>query len=96
VGFFAAMKISTYEEMSQVNTYILLPMSFLCGTFFTTQALPGGLRMVIEALPLTHTSMLLRSLASGGGAEGLSLLVIVLYALAGFYLSHKAFAKLAA
>ena len=96
VGFFAAMKISTYEEMSQVNTYILLPMSFLCGTFFTTQALPGVLRMVIEALPLTHTSMLLRSLASGGGAECLSLLVIVLYALAGFYLSHRAFAKLAA
>ena len=96
VGFFAAMKISTYEEMSQVNTYILLPMSFLCGTFFTTQALPGVLRMVIEALPLTHTSMLLRSLAGGGGAECLSLLVIVLYALAGFYLSHRAFAKLAA
>ena len=96
VGFFAAMKISTYEEMSQVNTYILLPMSFLCGTFFTTQALPSVLRMVIEALPLTHTSMLLRSLAGGGGAECLSLLVIVLYALAGFYLSHRAFAKLAA
>ena len=96
VGFFAAMKISTYEEMSQVNTYILLPMSFLCGTFFTTQALPSVLRMVIEVLPLTHTSMLLRSLAGGGGAECLSLLVIVLYALAGFYLSHRAFAKLAA
>lgn len=34
IGFLAAMKINTYEEMSQVNTYILLPMSFLCGTFF--------------------------------------------------------------
>ncbi len=96
VGFFAAMKISTYEEMSQVNTYILLPMSFLCGTFFTTQALPGVLRLVIEALPLTHTSMLLRSLAGGGGAEWLSLSVLAFYALAGFYLSHRAFAKLAA
>jgi hypothetical protein len=51
---------------------------------------------VIEALPLTHTSMRRRSLAGGGGADCRSLLVIVLYALAGFYLSHRAFAKLAA
>ena len=95
VGFFAAMKISTYEEMSQVNTYILLPMSFLCGTFFTTQALPAALRLVIEALPLTHTSMLLRSMAGGNGGNWISLLVLVLYALLGFYLSRKAFAELA-
>jgi ABC-type polysaccharide/polyol phosphate export permease len=96
VGFFAAMKISTYEEMSQVNTYILLPMSFLCGTFFTTQALPTVLRWVIEALPLTHTSMLLRSLAGGGEGEILSLLVLAAYAMLGFYLSRRAFGKLAA
>lgn len=96
IGFLAAMKLSTYEAMAQVNTYILLPMSFLCGTFFTTQALPGVLRMVIEALPLTHTSMLLRSLAGGAEGESLSLLVLIAYALLGFYLSRRAFAKLAA
>ncbi|MBQ1461422.1 MAG: ABC transporter permease [Selenomonas sp.] len=94
VGFFAAMKISTYEEMSQVNTYILLPMSFLCGTFFATQALPSAIRMVIEMLPLTHTSMLLRSMGSGAGADGVSLLVLAVYALVGFILSRQAFVKL--
>ena len=94
VGFFAAMKISTYEEMSQVNTYILLPMSFLCGTFFATQALPSAIRVVIEVLPLTHTSMLLRSLGSGTGFDGISLLVLAAYALAGFVLSRRAFIKL--
>ena len=94
VGFFAAMKISTYEEMSQVNTYILLPMSFLCGTFFATQALPSAIRVVIEILPLTHTSMLLRSMGSGAGADGVSLLVLAVYALVGFILSRQAFVKL--
>ena len=48
VGFFAAMKIKTYEEMSQVNTYVLLPMSFLCGTFFSTATLPPMLRILID------------------------------------------------
>ena len=93
VGFFAAMKISTYEEMSQVNIYILLPMSFLCGTFFATQALPTAIRVVIEILPLTHTSMLLRSMGSGAGADGVSLLVLAVYALVGFVFSRQAFVK---
>ena len=91
VGFIAAMKISTYEEMSQVNTYILLPMSFLCGTFFTTQALPTALRYFIEMLPLTHTSTLLRSLAAGEGVACVSLMVLLLYAVAGFIISRRVF-----
>ena len=37
IGFAAAMFLSTYEQMGQVNTYILLPMSFLCGTFFSNR-----------------------------------------------------------
>ena len=91
VGFIAAMKISTYEEMSQVNTYILLPMSFLCGTFFTTQALPAALRWFIELLPLTHTSTLLRSLAAGNDLAYSSLLILLLYAAAGFVISRRVF-----
>ena len=42
------MKINSYEEMGQVNTYILLPMSFLCGTFFSTHALTDIVRWLIE------------------------------------------------
>lgn len=94
IGFFAAMKISTYEEMSQVNTYILLPMSFLCGTFFSTHALPDLLRYFIEILPLTHTSFLLRSLAGGNGVELVSLAVLGVYAAVGFYLGSRAFRNL--
>ena len=91
IGFIAAMKINTYEEMSQVNTYILLPMSFLCGTFFKTAALPEAVRLVIELLPLTHTSYLLRALGSGGEAMLGSLAVLVFYALACFWLGRRAF-----
>ena len=68
IGFLAAMYISTYEEMSQVNLYVLLPMSFLCGTFFSTAALPDLVRWLVEILPLTHTSHLLRSLGRRGSS----------------------------
>ena len=30
----AAMTIDSHEEMSSFSTYVLVPMSFLCGTFF--------------------------------------------------------------
>lgn len=91
IGFIAAMKISTYEEMGQVNTYILLPMSFLCGTFFKTTALPDGVRLVIEMLPLTHASRLLRSLGSGGETSAMSVAVLVFYALICFWLGRRSF-----
>ena len=93
VGFFAAMKLSSYEEMAQVNTYILLPMSFLCGTFFSTGTLPEAVKFFVEILPLTHTSQILRSLTSGGEILFASLIILFLYAAAGFFLSLQALKK---
>ena len=83
IGFLAAMYISTYEEMSQVNLYVLLPMWFLCGTFFATAALPEVVRWIVEVLPLTHTSHLLRSIGGTGEFSMLSLVVVVGYAVLG-------------
>ena len=94
IGFIAAMKIETYEEMGQVNTYVLLPMSFLCGTFFSTQALPDLVRVFIEVLPLTHTSVLLRTLAGGGAGAALSFGVLTLYALGCFWFARRSFLQL--
>ena len=94
IGFFAAMKIDTYEEMGQVNTYVLLPMSFLCGTFFSIHALPDVLRWFIELLPLTHTSLLLRSIGGGGEYAMASLLMLIGYAVICFFLGNRAFLQL--
>ena len=94
IGFYAAMKLSTYEEMTQVNTYILLPMSFMCGTFFSTSTLPDAARFFVECLPLTQTSRLLRSLNSSGDFIFESLLILIFYAAIIFLLCRKSFQKL--
>jgi len=94
IGFIAAMFIRTYEEMGQVNTYILLPMSFLCGTFFSTHTLPDALRWFIEILPLTHTSYLLRGLGSGVPVASGSVVVLLLYLVVGFAIGCRAFIRL--
>ena len=94
IGFLAAMYISTYEEMSQVNLYVLLPMSFLCGTFFATAALPDLVRWIVEVLPLTHTSHLLRSLGGAGDFSVLSLAVVIGYAMLGIAVGTWKFRRL--
>ena len=89
VCFCAALKVQTYEELAQVNTYLLMPMSFLCGTFFSTTELPPAVRFVIEILPLTHTSQLLRE-----GFNLPSLLILSAYAICLLWLSIKLFKRL--
>lgn len=88
-GFCAALRVQTYEELAQVNTYLLMPMSFLCGTFFSTAQLPEMVRLAIEILPLTHTSALLRT-----GFDAVSLAVLIFYAAALIFLSCREFEKL--
>ena len=94
IGFFAAMKLSSYEEMAQVNTYILLPMSFMCGTFFSTEILPKTLEFFINCLPLTHTSKILRNLMNGGEIFFISIIILLIYIAIGFFLCRRAFQNL--
>ena len=89
VGFCAALHVQTYEELAQVNTYFLMPMSFLCGTFFSVKQLPEAVRFFIELLPLTHTSELLRS-----GFNFTSAAILFLYAAAMIFFSCREFKKL--
>ena len=79
LGFVAAMVMESHEDMSHFSTYVLLPMSFLCGTFFRTDSLPEAVRYVLELLPLTHSSQLLRSYGAGGSGEGIAWLVLIVY-----------------
>ena len=91
ICFCAALKVQTYEELAQVNTYLLLPMSFLCGTFFSTADLPPAVRVVIELLPLTHTSQLLRD-----GFNLTSAMILAAYAAILLWLATKMFRRLSA
>ena len=80
-GFIAAMTVTTYESLSQLNTYILLPMSFLCGTFFKTSTLPETVRFFIELLPLTHTVELLRAMMTATSIPLLPLVTLFVWLL---------------
>ncbi|MBP2667278.1 MAG: yadH 5, partial [Firmicutes bacterium] len=64
LGFVAAMLINSHEDMGNFSTYVLLPMSFLCATFFNISKLPTVVRTIIELLPLTHCTYALRAIGA--------------------------------
>lgn len=75
----AAMTMNSHEDMANFNTYVLLPMSFLCATFFVPDHLPVVLHWIIQIVPLTHASYALRAIATGGVVPMLSLFVMFAY-----------------
>ncbi|MGL5270298.1 MAG: ABC transporter permease [Selenomonadaceae bacterium] len=80
LGFVAAMLINSHEDMGNFSTYVLLPMSFLCATFFSVDKLPQAVRWLLELLPLTHASQALRAVSSGSAAVPyVSIAVLLLY-----------------
>lgn len=60
----AAMTINSHEEMSSFSTYVLVPMSFLCGTFFKADGFPPVIKGILGVLPLTPASSALRAAAN--------------------------------
>ena len=79
-GVAAAMVTHTHEDMANFNSFFIIPMSFLAGTFFSPDRLPEPFKSIVLVYPLTHASLLLRELASGRDPSMISLLILGAYA----------------
>ncbi len=88
-GVAAAMLARTHEDMANFNSFFIIPMSFLAGTFFSPDRLPEPFMSLVLAYPLTHASLLLRALASGGNPSTGSMLVLAAYTVVFFYLAGR-------
>ncbi|KMY68051.1 ABC transporter [Desulfocarbo indianensis] len=75
----AAMMVRTHADQSNLTGFIITPMTFLCGTFFSLDKLPGWASAAIETLPLTHASHFIRASALGQPTPWLSLVVLASY-----------------
>ena len=65
LGVLAAVLSQTHAGISRFSSFVLTPMSFLGNTFFSASAMPAGLNALIQCLPLTQSSTLLRCLSWG-------------------------------
>jgi ABC-type multidrug transport system permease subunit len=75
--------------MANFNSFFILPMSFLAGTFFSPDKLPEPFRSLILVYPLTHASILMRALASGNELVPGSVVVLVAYTIVFFFVAGR-------
>lgn len=69
----------SYSDAPRYTAYIIVPMSFLCNTFFSTDQMPMGFRQVIGALPLSQASDMIRRISAGGQPGILGFVVLIIY-----------------
>ncbi|MCL2296456.1 MAG: ABC transporter permease [Methanomassiliicoccaceae archaeon] len=87
LGVSAALLANTHQAMATFSNLIILPMTFLCGTFFSVNSLPSVFQAVLFALPLTHSSVTARASALGWDFPWASLLVLLCFCIAFFVLN---------
>ena len=79
----------SYDFFMYYFTLAITPMMLVSGVFFPVEQLPAWLHGVALALPLSHAVSIARPLMNGAAPAGVlpHLLVIAVYAAAGFYLA---------
>ena len=94
-GVAAAIVAKSHEDMSNFNSFVIIPMSFLAGTFFSPDKLPEPFRSMIMVYPLTHANILLRAFARGSVPDALSVIILATYTAFFFYLAGRMLKRVA-
>ena len=77
LGVLVGLLAQSHQDMGTFSTLVILPMTFLSGTFFSLSQLPEVAKAVLYLLPLTHSSQTLRAAALGQPFPWLSLLALL-------------------
>jgi ABC-type polysaccharide/polyol phosphate export systems, permease component len=84
LGELVALTARNHQDLNTFNTFVLLPMTFLSGTFFSLSQIPAILKTALYILPLTHSSQCLRASALGQPLPLVSVFVLLGFAVAFF------------
>ena len=97
-GAFAALGLAitgavrSGEGSSAVVNAIYLPMTFICGAFFSKDAFPAFLEAVADVLPLTYLLELVRDLSvDGSGWSATAVAVVAVWGVAGLAVALRTF-----
>jgi ABC-2 type transport system permease protein len=89
LGLFVAVAVKEVFEAQTLSNFFRFPMLFLCGLFFPLAQLPGWLRPLSYALPLTYGADILHGAVRGANTLPLALdfLLVVTFCGALFFVT---------
>jgi len=90
LGMGAALIAKSHASMATFNSLVILPMTFLCGTFFSVDSLHPVFQAILYCLPLTHSSLTIRAACLPDALDfpWVSLVVILVFMVAFFLMDH--------
>ncbi len=80
----AAMLAKKHADQGLINSFIITPMAFLCGTFFPVDYYPTWIQGLVAVLPLTHSSQAIRASVLSQSVPLDSLLYLLVFGLISF------------
>jgi ABC-type multidrug transport system permease subunit len=96
LGTTIAMVVRDHGSQGTVNTFVITPMIFLCGTFFPVDKLPYIFKLVVYMLPLTYSTKVIRGSLTGGEINPLHLGLMAFFAFLFFLTALRAVKKVEA
>lgn len=93
IGIVVSFLARNHADVPRFSNYFIMPMAYLCNTFFSTDNIPHGVREFIAVLPLSQTSRMVRGIASGEPVSliGIPLLLayLAIFTLFALYFVYK-------
>ena len=81
IGVVFSFLAKNHADVPRFSNYIIMPMAYLCNTFFSTEKLPGFIGKFVAALPLSQTSHMIRSISAGEGFAFSGIVILLVYLL---------------
>lgn len=79
LGVVVSFYAKSHTDVPKFSNYVIMPMAYLCNTFFSAESMPHGIKEVIGFLPLSRTSSMIRSIANGESFSFTGILILVGY-----------------
>jgi len=81
LGVWIALSVKNHRDMNSFTTFVITPMSFIAGTFFSLENLPPVFRVLSQIIPLTHSSATIRACYLGRPVEFYHYAILLAYSL---------------
>ena len=89
LALWIALVVKTHQQQGDFNSFIMMPMAFLAGTFFPIDRFPIFFRVFSMIFPLTHAVNCIRASALGTAYPIYSLITIAGYTILFLFFAAK-------
>lgn len=79
IGVVVSFIAKNHADVPRFSNYFIMPMAYLCNTFFAVERMPHGIRELVMALPLSQASAMIRNVANNEGVGYWGIVILFMY-----------------